>query len=152
MEGFQVITSDDCNLGSVVGVEGDNLIIEHGTLRKTRHAVPTTFAHADEGEKTVRLSVSKEIVDASPKVNDDGIDTDAIARHYGLAEAFEEPETEGYGDVLPDDPAFGAEQDAFRAGQEPGPAQTARIRDDMGHHDQQQVGSSPGLLGDRLER
>jgi hypothetical protein len=150
MEGFQVITSDDCSFGSVVGVEGDNLIIEHGTLRKTRHAVPKTFAHPDEAERTVRLSVSKEIVSASPKVNGDGIDAETIARHYGLAEGFDEPETEGYGDVLPDDPAFGAEQDAFRAGQEPGPAQTARIRDEVAHPEQQ-VGSSPGLLGDRLD-
>src|SRR4051794_13618327 len=46
MKGFEVVTSDDCKIGHVVDVEGDHLVIEHGLLKKTRHAVPETFAHA----------------------------------------------------------------------------------------------------------
>ena len=149
VEGYEVMTSDDCKLGSVVAVEGGNVIVEHGTLRKARHAVPMAFAETDDSAKVVRLSVSKEIVESSPKLNG-SIDEQAIAAHYGLAEAFDAPETEGYGDVLPDDPAFGAEQDATRAGVETGPQQSMRTRDEMAHPERE-LGSSPGLLGDRIE-
>jgi hypothetical protein len=147
MEGFQVVTSDDCNLGHVVGRQGDFLIIEHGRLRKARHAVPEAFAHADEGEKVVRLSIAKQIICDSPKLNGEA-DEQAIAEHYGLAGAFEAPETEGYGDVLPDDPSRSAEQDAIRAGMDPAPAQRAQTREggmDAGTPTE----GSPGLLGDR---
>ena len=44
MEGYEVITSDEHKLGSVVEVKGDNLIVERGLLRKTRHAIPKVFA------------------------------------------------------------------------------------------------------------
>jgi hypothetical protein len=54
MEGYDVVTSDEDKLGQVVGEQGDFLIVEHGTLRKTRHAIPKTFAHADEAESVVR--------------------------------------------------------------------------------------------------
>ena len=57
MEGFEVVTSDDCKIGHVVAVEDKYLIVEHGMLKKTKHAVPETFAHADESEQTVRLSI-----------------------------------------------------------------------------------------------
>src|SRR3989440_1355914 len=58
MEGYEVITSDDRKAGRVVEVKGDNLIVEHGLLLKRRHAVPQAFAHADEAQHVVRLSVS----------------------------------------------------------------------------------------------
>jgi hypothetical protein len=129
MEGFEVVTSDDHKLGHVVALEGENLIVEHGTLRKTRHAVPRTFAHTEESEQVVRLSVSKEIVEGSPKLQDGSVDERAVAEHYGLAGGFAEPETAGYGDVLPDDPARSAEQDALSAGITPAPEQRARMRE-----------------------
>jgi hypothetical protein len=44
MEGFEVLTSDDCKYGHVVDVRAGRLIVEHGTLRKSKHAVPETFA------------------------------------------------------------------------------------------------------------
>ena len=129
MKGFQVVTSDDCKFGEVVEVEGDHLIVEHGTLRKSRYAVPETFAHADGSEQTVRLSVSKEIVESSPKLSNGSIDRQAVAEHYGLAEGSAAPDTEGYGDTLPDDPARSADQDAIRAGIEPADQQRAAIRE-----------------------
>jgi hypothetical protein len=152
VEGFQVITSDDCKLGEVAGVEGDNLIVEHGHLRKTKHAIPKTFAHTDESEQVVRLSVSKEIVESSPKVNGQ-VDEQAVAEHYGLASAFEAPETAGYGDVEPDDPARSAQEDEIRLGMTPADQQRAEIRESgmtpgAGEHD---AGESPALLGDRLK-
>jgi len=151
MKGFQVVTSDDAKYGHVVEVKGGLLIVEHGALRKTRHAVPETFAHTDEAEETVRLSVSKEIVDGSPKVEDTSVDAQAVAEHYGLAEGTPAPETEGDGEFLPDGPARSADQDAIRAGREPPDQQRAQIREDGFLPEQEDLGSSPALLGDRLK-
>lgn len=129
MEGYEVITSDDRTVGSVVEVKGDNVIVEHGLLRKTRHAIPKTFVHADESEEVVRLSVSSDVVESSPKVEDENVDERAVAAHYGLAAGDPAPETQGYGDVLPDDPARSAEQEELRTGVEPAAQQRAAIRE-----------------------
>src|ERR687886_754089 len=67
VEGYDVITSDEHKLGHVVGTIGDNVIVEHGTLRKTKHAVPRAFVHADDAEEVVRLTITKELVEESPK-------------------------------------------------------------------------------------
>jgi hypothetical protein len=151
MDGYQVVTSDDCKFGHVVGREGDHLIIEHGTLKKTKHAVPETFAHVDDGEEVVRLSVPKQIVEDSPKLENDTIDEQAVAQHYGLAEGEPAPETEGYGETLPDDPAWSADQDAFRAGRETADQQRAQIREGGIQEGQEDLGESPALLGDRIK-
>jgi hypothetical protein len=127
VEGYEVITSDDSNLGQVVAVERDLLVVEGGKLRKSRHAVPKAFAHADDGERIVRLSVSKELVKDSPAVKDGELDHVAIAAHYGLAEGYDDPETKGYGDVTPDDPAWSAEHEGLRSGVEPAAERRARI-------------------------
>jgi hypothetical protein len=152
MEGFQVITSDDCKLGHVVGVDGDHVIIEHGTLKKTKHAVPETFVHTDESEQTVRLSVPKEIVENSPKLDNGTVDKEAVAIHYGLAEGTPAPETEGYGDLLPDDPARSADQDAILGGRETADRRRAETREGGIQEGQEDLGSSPALLGDRIKR
>jgi hypothetical protein len=110
MEGYEVITSDDRKVGRVVEVKGDNVIVEHGLLRKTRQAIPKPFAHSDESEEVVRLSVSSEIVENSPKIEDDQVDEREIAVHYGLAAGDPASETEGYGELLPD-AARSAEQE-----------------------------------------
>jgi hypothetical protein len=129
MEGYEVISSDEHKVGRVVRVEDESLIVEHGLLRKTRRAIPTTFAHTDESEQVVRLSVSKELVEGSPTVEDDSVDRDAVAEHYGLAESVPAPETEGYGDLTRDDPALSAEQEQLQGGIEPAPQRRARIRE-----------------------
>jgi hypothetical protein len=152
MEGYDVVTSDDCKYGQVVGVTDGHVIVEHGTLRKARHAIPETFATADESGHVVRLTVSKDIVDASPKLDGDSFDRQAVAEHYGLAESTAAPETEGYGEVLPDDPANSADTDAIQAGRETADQQRAAIREgglDAGG--QEELGSSPALLGDRVK-
>jgi hypothetical protein len=149
MEGFDVVTSDDCKIGHVVGVQDGHLIVEHGVFKKTCHAVPETFAHEDEGEKTVRLTVSKEIVETSPKVRNGSIDTQAVAEHFGLAAGTPAPETEGHGELLPDDPAISADQDAFRAGRdEPADNEQAEIRG--GGLDADRDGTTTGYLSDRV--
>ena len=144
MEGYDVVTSDDCGLGKVVGVRGGNLIVEHGTLRKSRHAVPETFAHTDDAEHVVRLSVSKQIVEDSPKVDGDTFDEQAIAAHYGLAGGFEAPETEGYGETLPDDPAWSAAEEAQRLGVETAEQQRAQAREALAENP---AAKSEGFFG-----
>ena len=143
MEGYDVITSDEHKLGHVVGTMGDNVVVEHGTLRKTKHAVPKTFAHVDDGEKVVRLTVSKEIVEESPKLNGDEPDERAIAEHYGLAAGYDAPETEGDGELLPDDPAWSAEEQELR--DRVPTAEQERLRARPGDV----TPESPGLLGSR---
>ena len=116
MNGYEVIGSDDGRLGHVVEIDGDFLIAEEGTLRKRRHAIPKAFAHADDGEQVVRLTVSKELVEDSPTFKEGELDRKAAAAHYGLAEGYDEPETKGDGELTPDDPAWSAEQQAARSG------------------------------------
>ena len=53
MEGYEVRGTDDHRVGEVVAADGDLLIVEAGLLRKTRHAIPLTFAQADDGERVV---------------------------------------------------------------------------------------------------
>jgi len=149
MEGFEVVTSDDCKIGHVVAVENGHLIIEHGLLKKTKHAVPETFAYPDESEQTVRLSVSKEIVESSPKLDNGSIDTQAVAEHFGLVEGTPAPDTEGYGEVLPDDPARTADQDLMRAGQEPADQQRAKTREGGLEPERETESPTPGYLSDR---
>jgi hypothetical protein len=149
MEGFQVVTSDDCKFGHVVGVEQDHVIVEHGHLKKAKHAIPDAFVYPDEGEQTVRLSVPKQVIESSPKLEDGSIDTQAIAQHYGLAEADPAPDTEGYGETLPDDPARSADQDAMRAGRETADQQRAAIRED-GTGPDRQADNTTGYLSDRV--
>lgn len=129
MEGYEVISSDERRLGHIVEVRGDNVIVEHGLLRKTRQAIPKPFVHTDESEHVVRLSVSGDVVENSPKVEDESVDERAVAAHYGLAAGETAPETQGYGEVLPDDPARSAEQEELRTGVEPAAQRRAAIRE-----------------------
>ena len=139
MDGYQVIGSDDGKVGEVVGEERDLILFEGGLLRKTRRAIPKAFARVDDGERVVRLSVSKQLVVGSPAIEgDEGIDRRAIAAYYGLAEGYDAPETKGYGEVTPDDPARGAELEGVRSGVEPPTAQRARMREG---------GAEPGVRG-----
>jgi hypothetical protein len=129
MEGYEVIGTDDHKVGEVVATEGDLVIVEAGLLRKTRHAIPTAFAHADDGQRVVRLTISKELVDSSPALKDHDVDRQTVMEHYGLAEGYAAPETEGLGELTPDDPARSAEQEERRTGVEPAPERRARIRE-----------------------
>jgi len=148
MEGYEVVTSDDSKAGRVVEVRGDNLIVEHGTLFKSRHALPRTFVDVDEGERLVRASVSKDVLESSPKVDDGEVDDRAVAEHYGLAEGFDAPPSEGYGETTPDDPAFGAERDRQSAGMAATEEERARIRSgsEPGEGALDSI-SSPGITG-----
>src|SRR5512132_243017 len=118
MDGYEVVTTEDERIGKVVGTHGNHLIVEQGTIRKSKHALPRTFTEVDEGEKVVRMTVSKAIFCDSPKVNGE-VDEAAIADYYGLAGGSEAPPTEGYGETVSDDPAVGSETQAESAGVTP---------------------------------
>src|SRR5438874_432646 len=67
MVGYEVITSDGSKAGRVVGTRGDDLVVEHGTLRKSRHLLPRTFVEVDEDEHVVRASITKDVLQDSPR-------------------------------------------------------------------------------------
>jgi hypothetical protein len=147
MEGYEVVTSDEDKLGHVVGSEGQFLIVEHGALRKTKHAIPKTFAHSDDSDQIVRVTVSKEIVESSPKIENGSLDERAIAEHYGLASGFDAPETEGRGEMLPDDPGLSAEEQALRTGVPTATEERIATRERMENAGDAEIPPSPGLLG-----
>jgi hypothetical protein len=122
MEGFDVATSDDERWGHVVGESGENLIVEHGHLRKHKHALPRTFIHVDADARLVRTTLSKDLLANSPRLDDDDVGEDQIAAYYGLSE-----------DQGPEGgPEGSADQQALDAGIEPADMQRARIQRDIG--------------------
>ena len=150
MKGYTVVTSDDAKVGHVVGEVGENLIVEHGHLMKSRRPLPRAFAHADDDGQIVRTTVSKAILEDAPKVEADGSDLDEteVARYYGLASGDSAPETQGSGAMRPDDPARSVEADREAAGM-PAPEEE-RIAASKNIEGGEPVGPpSPGLLGDR---
>jgi hypothetical protein len=146
MEGYDVVTVDDHKLGKVVGEQGTFLIVEQGAILKSKHALPREFAHVDDAEQQVRVTVPKEIFSDSPKVDED-FDEQAVAEYYGLAPS-PGPGTEGYGVSGDGDPSRSSEEQAARQGLEPAAEQRARMRD--GEEQSGLPASSPALLGDRV--
>lgn len=142
MEGYDVVTIDDEKVGTVVGESGDYLLVEHGLLRKSKHALPRQFTHVNDSEREVRITVGKEVFLDSPELDGD-IDEQAVGEHYGLAPS-EGPGTEGYGVTDRGDPARSSEEQALRAGVEPAQAERAQIREP-----DSEIEESPAMLGDR---
>lgn len=138
MEGYDVVTTDDEKVGKVVGTHGDNLIVEQGMLRKSKHALPRSFAEVDDGEQVVRMTVTKDVFCDSPKIEDGTVDEQAIAEHYGLT--FETAV----------DPPGHAEQDALRGDVPTAPEERMNVRRGESTGDAGLPGESPALLGDRV--
>ena len=108
-----VVTSDDHKLGTVVDERDSCVIIESGHVFKTKHAIPREFLHEVDGQ--LRATVTKDVVDDSPKVDLDNWDCSNVRLHYGLDGPFEvDPDADG---------TENAETDAARAGIKPAPAQ-----------------------------
>ena len=121
MKGYEVFANDDDEpLGHVTDADQDFLIVEHKhLLTEHRYAIPTAFAHTDDSEHVVHLSVARELVEATPEIQDGEFDRRAIAIHYGLVE---EPS-----DVDPDDPESSEEAEELRLGREPSAERRARM-------------------------
>jgi len=153
MEDYDVVTSDNSKVGRVVATDGNNLVVEHGTIRKSKYAVPREMAVIDEADKVIRLSVSKDVFEEGPSVKgDDEIDSHAVAQYYGLADTSVAPDTQGYGDVVSGDPARTAEQDARRFGDESPEQQRARIREEAGADGEIARGPAKGSAGIHQDR
>ncbi|MBA3348601.1 MAG: hypothetical protein H0T13_08590 [Actinobacteria bacterium] len=132
MEGFDVLTFDGDKAGKVVGKQGTYLVVEQGAIFKHRRALPEVFATVDEADHVVRTTLSRELLESAPKLDDDTVDQHATARHYGLAAGDDAPATLGYGDLAPNDPALSAEQQETRNGLESAAEQRARSRSNIG--------------------
>ena len=146
MEGYDVVTVDDHKIGKVVGETGSFLIVEQGALLKSKHPLPREFAHVDDSEQQVRVTVPKEIVADSPKIDDD-FDEQVAAEYYGLA-----PSTWAGHRGLRRVRSRRSVALLRRAGRASGHGAGRRgTRTDPGGEEQSGLPeSSPALLGDRL--
>jgi hypothetical protein len=148
MKGYDVVTTEDEKVGTIVGEQGDFLIVEHGTLRKSKHALPRELAHVNEAEQQVRITVPKDMFCDSPKLNGE-LDEQAVAQYYGLASSAPAPGTEGYGVSDEGDPSRSSEEQALRDGVMPAAEERAQIREG-GMDDAGLPKESPALLGERV--
>jgi hypothetical protein len=149
MEGYEVFSiNDDKIIGHVVEKAGDFLIVEHGTLRHVRNALPLTFADVDDANQRVVTNLAADLVYDSPKIENGNIGREAIAAHYGLAPGTPD---EGYGVTDADELGVGAEADMRRGGAESVVEQRVHVREDLGGAEKP-VDESPALLGDRYSQ
>jgi hypothetical protein len=126
MKGYDLITVvDDKRWGTVVDENSEYVIVEHGTLRKHRYAVPREAVQVNPASEEVRTTLSGELIGESPTV-DDGFDHEAVARHYGLGDTSE------------------------LAGVETATEERARIREGTAESTDGLPDESPALLGDRI--
>jgi hypothetical protein len=117
MERQTVVTSDDQKLGTVVDERDRCVVIETGHVFKTKHAIPREFLHEVEG--VLRATVTKDVVDDSPKVDLDNWDCSVVRLHYGLDGPFQvDPDADGLEN---------AETDAQRAGIKPTPVERLEV-------------------------
>jgi hypothetical protein len=128
MDGYDVIASDGHSVGTVVGERGDSIVLQHGLLRKHRRALPRTFVEVDDDARVVRTTLSKQLIEDSPELDDD-VDEQEIAAYYGLAGGYEQPDTLGYGELEADETAVSAELQTRRAGLLSPEEQRARTRE-----------------------
>jgi hypothetical protein len=129
MQGYDVVTHDDEKVvGHVVDKVGRNYIVEQGMLRKTKHALPEDFAQLDEEGRRLVITVPKDLLDESPKVNGD-VDENAVAAHYGLADT-----------TVDDAPGF-VDSEVVEG----------RVRAREGVEPTDGIRESPALLGDRYD-
>lgn len=131
MHDYEVRVFDE-KVGTVAGRVGDVVLVQHGTLRKHRRGLPSVLVDVDDDERVVRATVSKDMIETAPEADGDDIDERAVLAHYGLAGGYEQPETLGYGELNPDDPAWSAEQQEIRTGVQPAAAERAEVRSGLG--------------------
>ena len=113
MEAQDVVTSDDHKLGTVIAERDDCVVIETGHVFKSKHAIPRSFLHEHDG--VLRATVTKDVVDDSPKVDLENWDCDVVRLHYGIDGPFEvDPPADGLNN---------AEVEGARHGVQPAPAE-----------------------------
>jgi hypothetical protein len=85
MEGYSVVTTDEKEVGRVVGMLDDYYIVEtRSVLRKARHLLPKRYATVDPKKACVLIHMSKELLYGGPKLGRDGaLDEAAVAQYWG---------------------------------------------------------------------
>lgn len=135
MNGQTVVTVDGQRLGHVVADHDDCAVVEHGHLRKTQHAIPHQLLHP--GGDEIRATVSKEVVESSPRAENGEFDRDAVLVHYGLVDpALADPmlleaDEDGVDSTVA--AVENAEAMGARAGVTPSPAKRIEQREQLSH-------------------
>jgi hypothetical protein len=149
MNGQTVVTVDGQKLGHVVADHDDCAVVEHGHLRKTQHAIPHQLLH--EGGDEIRATVSREVVESSPRAEDGRFDRDAVMVHYGLVdpELADPMLLEADRDGVDSAPAAvdNAEAAGLRAGLTPAAAERAAQRERLSHPE---AGADPPRIVEKL--
>jgi hypothetical protein len=142
MNGQTVVTVDGQRLGHVVAEHDDCAVVEHGRLRKTPHAIPQQLLHA--GGDEIRATVSREVVESSPRAENGAFDRQAVLVHYGLIDL----ETADPMLLEADrDDAGDAEVAGARAGVTPAPAERVEQRERLSHPE---AGADPPKIVEKL--
>jgi hypothetical protein len=121
MEGQTVVTNDDHSLGTVIAERDNCVIIETGHVFKSKHAIPREFLHEVDGQ--LRATVTKDVVNDSPKVDPEHFDCSTVRLHYGLDGPFE----------VDPDPLSTAETDAQRLGVRTAPEERLDVQEQRPH-------------------
>jgi hypothetical protein len=88
VNGYELVTSDDEKVGTIVGQTGDFVIVENGLLRRHRYVVPAELTSVEEERGVVRTTVVKEIIRQAPEADGNGaFDEGAVRSYYGLSAA-----------------------------------------------------------------
>jgi hypothetical protein len=151
VRGYEVVASDERQMGRVVDVKHGYLVVESGWLRKVRRPVPHEFVHVVDEAAKAFVTVPRRVLRDAPHVDRRGnFDLREAARHYGLTAAHAQSPTQRLGEPLPRDPAYGADHESSSFGREPPEHRRAEIHKHMqpGVAGQHNYGT-PALFGDR---
>jgi hypothetical protein len=86
VKGYDVVTSEGQKIGKVAQELDGFLVVELGKVFHARRPLPKEFAHARDGDRTVVVTVPKNVLHDAPHVHRGGtFDVDRASQHYGLA-------------------------------------------------------------------
>lgn len=81
-----MVTSDGQRIGRVSDVLDEFLVVELGRVLRSRRPLPKEFAHVQDDERRVVVTVPKKTLRDAPRVHRAGtFDVDQAAKHYGVA-------------------------------------------------------------------
>jgi hypothetical protein len=92
VKGYEVVSSEGQKIGRVTDVLDGFLVVELGSVLRVRRPLPKEFAHAQDGDRTVVVTVPKSVLRDAPRVHRAGtFDVAEANQHYGLASGYAEP-------------------------------------------------------------
>jgi hypothetical protein len=91
VKGYEVVTSEGQRIGKVSDELDGFLVVELGKVFHTRRPLPKEFAHAQDGDRQVVVTVPQDVLRDAPRVHRGGtFDVDRASQHYGLASSRDE--------------------------------------------------------------